>query len=66
MEKESQSPRQQDTNKMKEGLGEFFANKEIDVACVPKHKTAWGFNHLSMAQALCPHTNIWDFDNNER
>jgi hypothetical protein len=34
MEKESQSARQQDTNKLKEGLWEFFAHDDIEVPAV--------------------------------
>ena len=66
MEKESQSARQQDTNKLKEGLWEFFAHDDVDVPAVPRDKTGRGFNHIGTARALCPRAYIWDFDNDER
>ena len=65
MEKESQSAHQQDTNILKEGLWEFFAQDEIQVPAVPKGKTGQGFNHLGTAHTLCPRAYIWDFDNDE-
>ena len=63
MEKESQSARQQDTNKMKEGLQDFFVQDDIEVPPVPRDKTDQGFNHLGMARALCPRAYIYEFDN---
>ena len=66
MEMESQSARQQDTNKLKEGLWEFFAKDEVEVPAVPRGKTGRGFNHPGTARALCPRAYIWDFDNDER
>ena len=67
MENESQSARQQDTNKLKEGLWEFFAHDDsaVEVPAVPRDKTGRGFNHPGTARALCPRALIWDFDNNE-
>ena len=65
MEKESQSMHQQDTNKLKEGLWEFFAHDDIEVPTVPRDKTGWGFNHPGTARALCPRAYIWEFDNDE-
>ena len=65
MEKESQSTRQQDTNKLKEGLREFFALDDVEVPAVPREKTGRGFNHIGTARALCPRAYIWDFDNDE-
>lgn len=58
--------RQQDTNKLKEGLWEFFSHDNIEVLAVPRDKTGWGFNHLGTACALYPHAYIWEFDDNER
>jgi hypothetical protein len=66
MEKESQSARQQDTNKLKEGLREFFAHDDVEVSAVPRDKTGRGFNHVGTARALCPRAYIWNFDNDER
>jgi hypothetical protein len=65
MENESQSARQQDTNKLKEGLLEFFAKDDVEVPVVPKEKTGRGFNHIGTAHALCPCAYIWEFDNDE-
>ena len=66
MEMESQSMCQQDMNKLKEGLWEFFAKDEVKVPAVLRGKTGRGFNHPGTAHALCPHAYIWDFDNDER
>ena len=66
MEIELQSARQQDMNKLKQGLWEFFAHDDIEVVAVPRDKTGRGFNHLGTACALCPRAYIWDFDNDER
>jgi hypothetical protein len=63
MEKESQSARQQDTNKMKEGLRDFFVQDDVEVPPVPRDKTGRGFNHLGTARALCPRAYIYEFDN---
>ena len=63
--KESQSACQQDTNKLKGCLWEFFAHDNVEVPAVPRDKTGWGFNHIGMAQALCPCAYIWDFDNDD-
>lgn len=65
MEKESQSARQQDTNKMKEGLPEFFAHDDVEVPTVPRDKTGRGFNHCGTARTLCPRAYINDFDEDE-
>ena len=65
MEKESLSARQQDTNKLKEGLWKFFAYEDVNNPVVPRDKTGRGFNHIVMARALCPRAYIWDFDNDE-
>ena len=65
MEKDSQSAQQQDTNKLKEKIGEYFALNGADLPPVPRHKTGHGFNHIGMARALCPRAYIWDFDNDE-
>jgi uncharacterized protein DUF6698 len=65
MEKESQSARQQDTNKLKEGIWEFFAQDDEDLPVLPRHKTGRGFNHIGTARALCPRAYIWEFDNTE-
>jgi len=65
MEKESQSARQQDTNKLKEGLWGFFAQDDVDTPAVPRDKTGRGFNHSGTARALCPRAYIWDFDTDE-
>jgi hypothetical protein len=65
MEKESQSARQQDTNKLKEGLWEFFAHDDDELPAVPREKTGRGFNHPGTARALCPRAYIWNFDNDE-
>lgn len=65
MEKESQSARQQDTNKLKEGLAQFFAHDDEDAPPVPRDKTGRGFNHAVTARALCPRAYIWEFDNDE-
>jgi hypothetical protein len=65
MEKESQSARQQDTNKLKEKIWEFFALDDAEHLPVPRHKTGRGFNHSGTARALCPRAYIWDFDNDE-
>jgi hypothetical protein len=65
MEKESQSTCQQDTNKLKEGLWEFFAHDDIEVPVLPKEKTGRGFNHMGTAHALCPRAHIWNFENDE-
>jgi hypothetical protein len=65
MEKESQSTRQQDTNKMKEESREFFAQDDIEVPPVPRDKTGRGFNHLGTARALCPPVYIWEFGSND-
>ena len=65
MEKESQSARQQDTNKLKEGLPQFFAHDDEDAPPVPRDKTGRGFNHAVTARALCPRAYIWEFDNDE-
>jgi hypothetical protein len=65
MEKESQSARQQDTNKLKEGLGQFFAQDDDEGPAVPRDKTGRGFNHIGTARALCPRAYIWEFDNEE-
>jgi hypothetical protein len=64
MEKESQSTCQQDTNKMNEGLQDFFVQDDIEVPPVPRDKTGQEFNHLGTACALCPHAYIYEFDNN--
>jgi hypothetical protein len=66
MEYESQSARQQDTNKMKDGLWEFFAHDDVDVPAVTRDKTGRGFNHIGTARALCPRAYIWDFDTDNR
>jgi hypothetical protein len=60
---ESQSTRQQDTNKMKEGLRDFFVQDDVKVPPVPTDKTGRGFNHLGTACALCPRAYIYEFDN---
>ena len=65
MEKESQSARQQDTNKLKEGIWEFFAQDNEDLPVLPRHKTGHCFNHIGTARALCPRAYIWEFDNTE-
>ncbi|KAF8240101.1 hypothetical protein L208DRAFT_1428257, partial [Tricholoma matsutake] len=65
MEKESQSARQQDMNKLKDGLWEFFAHDDVEVPAVPRDKTGRGFNHLGTARALCPRAYIWEFDDYE-
>ena len=63
MEKESQSACQQDTNKMKEGLRDFFVQDDVEVPPVPRDKTGRGFNHLGTACALCLRAYIYEFDN---
>ena len=65
MEKESQNAHQQDTNKLKEGLWEFFAHDDVEVPTVPRDKTGRGFNHPGTARALCPCAYIWNFDNDK-
>lgn len=65
MERESQGARQQDTNKLKEGLWEFFAHDDVEVPLVPKGKTGRGFNHAGTARALCPRAYISDFDTDD-
>jgi hypothetical protein len=66
MDRESQSARQQDTNKMKEGIPEFFARDpttaKMQAPPIPRDKTGHGFNHPAMACVLCPHAYIFDFD----
>ena len=66
MEKESQSTCQQDTNKLKQGLWQFFAHDNVELPVVPRDKTGRGFNHACTARALCPRAYIWEFDNDER
>lgn len=65
-EKESQSACQQDMNKLKGCLWEFFAHDNVEVPTVPRDKTGQDFNHIGMARALCPRACIWDFDNDDR
>jgi len=71
MEKDSQSARQQDTNKIKEGLPAFFVHYAKDLRIeapspLPRDKTGRGFNHIYSARALCPRAHIHAFDNDER
>lgn len=61
-----QSVCQQDANKLKEGLQDFFAQDDIAVPPVPRDKTSRGFNHLGMAHALCPRAYIYEFDNDPK
>jgi hypothetical protein len=71
MEKESQSARQQDTSKLKEGLPGMFAyyftvpSHEAPIPPVPRDKTGRGFNHFYTARALCPRAYSYSFDNEE-
>ena len=63
MEKDSQSARQQDTFKMKEGIPDFFTHhshvpRELPI---PRDKSGRGFNHIWTAQALCPRSYIHSF-----
>ena len=45
---------------------EIFAHENVEVPAVPRDKTGQDFNHIGTAWALCPHTYIWDFDNDDR
>jgi hypothetical protein len=67
MEKESQSARQQDTNKMKRGMQDYFAHdpQTMRLLPVPREKSGRGFNHLGTARALCPRAYIYAFDHDE-
>ncbi|KAH9984331.1 hypothetical protein BJV77DRAFT_966229 [Russula vinacea] len=67
MEKESQSARQQDTNKMKHGMQDYFTYdpQTMRLLPVPREKSGRGFNHLGTARALCPRVYIYAFNHDE-
>ena len=69
MDRESQSARQQDTNKMKEGIPQFFASDadtvQNQLPPVPRDKSGRGFNNFATARALCPRAHIYDFNHDD-
>jgi hypothetical protein len=69
MAKASLSARQQDTNKVKVGIPEWFMRTtdptEPQIGAVPRDKTGRGFNHYLTARALCPRVHIYPFDHDE-